>query len=412
MKKDIIQNIFFLFLEKLITIFLVFYTEGTIAKVLSISEYGQWVYSVNFILLLSSLTLVVGSEVSTVALARNKKISGKIIFVVFIFRMIFSCVAFIISIFYALYVVNDELVKDFIIILSFFLVLAEPFGVISNYFQANVKIFPVVVVRLLGLLIRASVVTIGVYFVNNFKDYSFIPFSRVLETLVVSIGLVFVILKVKQNFSFKWDFVIAKVILYRGLKFWPALVFMYLFQRLDRFFIEKYFSYDVLGQYAIAVQLMEQGFLLLGMVVQSISPRLIYIKTSYSQLKRNVIRLAIILFTLSVVGYILGYLSIPYIIKVIYGDQYGMASEIACSMLIVLMFFSIDTVIMQYFYREKLAKYILMKWIILSFLMVCGYYVAYEIFELRSLSAIYILSYFFMLVFSTLVIIKRFKYES
>lgn len=412
MKKDIIQNIFFLFLEKLITIFLVFYTEGTIAKVLSISEYGQWVYSVNFILLLSSLTLVVGSEVSTVALSRNKKISGEIIFVVFIFRMIFSCVAFIISIFYALYVVNDELVKDFIIILSFFLVLAEPFGVISNYFQANVKIFPVVVVRLLGLLIRASVVTIGVYFVNNFKDYSFIPFSRVLETLVVSIGLVFVILKVKQNFSFKWDFVIAKVILYRGLKFWPALVFMYLFQRLDRFFIEKYFSYDVLGQYAIAVQIMEQGFLLLGMIVQSISPRLIYIKTSCLQLKKNVFKLAIILFGVSVVGCFLGYLSIPYIIKMIYGDQYIMASDIARSMLIVLIFFSIDTVIMQYFYREKLAKYIFIKWVILSFVMVCGYYIAYEIFELKSLSAVYILSYFLMLVFSTLVIIKRFKYES
>ena len=69
MKKDIIINIIALFFEKLITVALIFYSEGMIARLLTPEAYGQWIYSVNFILLLSSLALVIGSEISVVSLA-------------------------------------------------------------------------------------------------------------------------------------------------------------------------------------------------------------------------------------------------------------------------------------------------------------------------------------------------------
>lgn len=69
MHKQIVSNIFWLIAEKIITIILVFYVEGVIARLLSQPDYGKWIYSVNLVLLLSSLSLIVGAEVLVPTLA-------------------------------------------------------------------------------------------------------------------------------------------------------------------------------------------------------------------------------------------------------------------------------------------------------------------------------------------------------
>lgn len=409
MNKDIIRNVLFLFLEKVITIILVFYSEGMIARMLSVEEYGQWIYSVNFVLLLSSLSLIVGSEISVVSLARNKIISGQIIVSVFLIRLIFSLVAFFICVFYAYYYIHNDVTKKFVLILSFVLIFSETFGVISNYFQANVRMLPIIVIRILGLITRTLVILICFYWLQS--DKLLIGLSRVIEVLIVSLLLVFLFLKLRRKLVFSLNLQIIKVIFYRGLKLWPALVFMYLFQRIDRFFIEKYFSYEVLSQYGIAVQLMEQAFLLIGIVVQSISPKLIYAKLSEVELKKNILILLVITLCVSGVFYISGYLAIPYMINFIYGDKYLLAIDLSRMMLITLFLFSLDTVVMQYLYREKMASYILIKWIILSLISSLNYYLLLEMFEINSLTIVYIINYFFMAAFSIFILLRRLRSE-
>ena len=75
MHKQIVSNIFWLVAEKIITIILVFYVEGVIARLLSQQDYGKWIYSVNLVLLLSSLSLIVGAEVLVPTLSKHKKIA-------------------------------------------------------------------------------------------------------------------------------------------------------------------------------------------------------------------------------------------------------------------------------------------------------------------------------------------------
>lgn len=374
MKKDIIINIIALFFEKLITVALIFYSEGMIARLLTPEAYGQWIYSVNFILLLSSLALVIGSEISVVALARNKSIYKEIISGTFLVRLLFSIIAMLVAILYAKFFTNDVLIKEFIYILSLYLLLAEPFGVIANYFQANVKILPVTIIRISGLFIRVLVIYI---FFNYYGDVMpLLPLSRVLEIIVIVCSLQCLFFVCKSNFKFIINLHVIRILFLRGIKLWPALIFMYLFQRLDRFYIEYYFSFDVLGQYGIAVQLMEQGFLLLGIVVQSISPKLIYLKASQNEIRGNLLKLLIVIFLVSVIFLILGYVLIPYFIFVVYGDNYSLASDISKGMLFAIIFFGIDTVITQYLYREKKSLYILLKWIAMSIIMSVSYYVA------------------------------------
>ena len=404
MKKDIIINIIALFFEKLITVALIFYSEGMIARLLTPEAYGQWIYSVNFILLLSSLALVIGSEISVVALARNKSIYKEIISGTFLVRLLFSIIAMLVAILYAKFFTNDVLVKEFIYILSLYLLLAEPFGVITNYFQANVKILPVTIIRISGLFIRVLVIYI---FFNYYRDVMpLLPLSRVLEIIVIVCSLQCLFFVCKSNFKFIINLHVIRILFLRGIKLWPALIFMYLFQRLDRFYIEYYFSFDVLGQYGIAVQLMEQGFLLLGIVVQSISPKLIYLKASQNEIRGNLLKLLIVIFLVSVIFLILGYVLIPYFIFVVYGDNYSLASDISKGMLFAIIFFGIDTVITQYLYREKKSLYILLKWIAMSIIMSVSYYVAYSVVRIESLSIVYIINYILMSLISVIILLK------
>lgn len=404
MKKDIIINIIALFFEKLITVALIFYSEGMIARLLTPEAYGQWIYSVNFILLLSSLALVIGSEISVVSLARNKSIYKEIISGTFLVRLLFSIIAMLAAILYAKFFTNDVLIKEFIYILSLYLLLAEPFGVITNYFQANVKILPVTIIRISGLFIRVLVIYI---FFNYYRDVMpLLPLSRVLEIIVIVCSLQCLFFVCKSNFKFIINLHVIRILFLRGIKLWPALIFMYLFQRLDRFYIEYYFSFDVLGQYGIAVQLMEQGFLLLGIVVQSISPRLIYLKASQNKIRDNLLKLLIIIFLVSLIFLILGYVLIPYFIFVVYGDNYSLASDISKGMLFAIIFFGIDTVITQYLYREKKSLYILLKWIAMSIIMSVSYYVAYSVVRIESLSIVYIINYILMSLISVIILLK------
>lgn len=404
MKKDIIINIIALFFEKLITVALIFYSEGMIARLLTPEAYGQWIYSVNFILLLSSLALVIGSEISVVSLARNKSIYKEIISGTFLVRLLFSIIAMLAAILYAKFFTNDVLVKEFIYILSLYLLLAEPFGVITNYFQANVKILPVTIIRVSGLFIRVLVIYI---FFNYYRDVIvLLPLSRVLEIIVIVCSLRCLFFVCKSDFKFILNLHVIRILFLRGIKLWPALIFMYLFQRLDRFYIEYYFSFNVLGQYGIAVQLMEQGFLLLGIIVQSISPRLIYLKASQNKIRDNLLKLLIIIFLVSLIFLILGYILIPYFIFFVYGDNYSLASDISKGMLFAMIFFGIDTVITQYLYREKKSLYILLKWIAMSIIMSVSYYVAYSVIRIESLSIVYIINYILMSLISVIILLK------
>lgn len=404
MRRDIIFNILALFFEKLITVTLIFYSEGMIARLLSPNEYGQWIYSVNFILLLSSLTLVVGSEISVVALSRNKIIYKEIISNIFVIRILFSIIAILVALFYAKYFIDNPLIQEFIYVLSLFLLFAEPFGVITNYFQANIKILPVTIIRMLGLSIRVFVIYITFNYYKNL--IILLSLSRIIEIIFIAFSLVFLFLFFKRDFRFLVNFNIARILLVRGAKLWPALIFMYLFQRLDRFFIEYYFSFNLLGQYGISVQLMEQGFLLLGIIVQSISPKLIYIKGTQRKIQENLLKLGIIITILALVFLSLGYIAIPYFIAFIYGDSYQLASDISRGMLFALFFFGIDTVITQYLYREKKSLYILIKWILMLIIMSISYYISYSIMKIDSLSAVYVINYVFMTFISIFILFR------
>ncbi|MDU3422221.1 MAG: hypothetical protein E7F43_10870, partial [Streptococcus sp.] len=130
---DIFKNIIWLIIEKMYFVILVFLSEAMISRSLGVTDYGKWVYSVNWVVVVSSVALVAGSEVLIPALSRHKKIVNELISAAFLIRMIGALLAFIFIWTYAVFFVTDEEIKRILYCLSFVLLLNEPFGVVTNY---------------------------------------------------------------------------------------------------------------------------------------------------------------------------------------------------------------------------------------------------------------------------------------
>lgn len=406
MHKQIVSNIFWLVAEKIITIILVFYVEGVIARLLSQQDYGKWIYSVNLVLLLSSLSLIVGAEVLVPTLSKHKKIADSLLFNTFIIRLVFGFFASFCTFIYANFFVTDIVLKSFLGALALVLLLNEPFGVVTSYFQSKVNILPVTIVRIIALGVRALVATVILKWALSI-DY--IPWSRILEAITSAIGLSLLYIVYRGKIRFNFSKKISKILFYRGLLLWPSLMMMYFFQRIDRFFIEHYLSFDYLALYGISVQIIEQATLLFGMVVQSIAPIYIFNKMSDAERFGKLNRIVILMVGLSILSIIVGYFLIPFFIQFVYGKGYFGAIPITIGLLPSLLFFSIDTVLTQYFYAKNLGSKLIYKWICMALITCLNYWLCFGVFQLKSAVLIFNFNYIIMLII-TMFLFKKYIY--
>ncbi|ELJ4445545.1 hypothetical protein QQW54_003908, partial [Escherichia coli] len=109
----VLLNIYWLMSEKILTVGLIFYAEGLIAKLLTKYQYGEWIYSLNLVTLISSLALIAGAEVAVPALSRNKSLTDEIITSLFKIRFFFALIAFLALNIYCVIFVEPSLLKKF-----------------------------------------------------------------------------------------------------------------------------------------------------------------------------------------------------------------------------------------------------------------------------------------------------------
>ncbi|ECI4937796.1 hypothetical protein DSQ81_19295, partial [Salmonella enterica subsp. arizonae] len=350
------RNISWLIFEKLITLSLVFYSEGIITRALSVEQYGQWIYALNLVTLISSVALIAGAEITIPALSRNKKIINEIITSAFVIRMLLAIVAYTLINIYTYFFISDPFLKKITYILSIIIIFNEPFSIIINYYQSIVNIKSIAFVRMLSLLGRVVFIIFWVKLLSS----DMIAWSRVIEFVLLTCFLIF--LWYKKSFIFCINLQILKKIFFRGLYFWPSLILMYVYLRLDRFYVEKYFSFEVLAIYGIAIQLMEQAFMLIRMVLQSIAPIYIYKKLPKTEIIKNLVYLMFGLVIMSIIIALLGQLLLPKIVIFIFGSGYSEAALLTVKMLPALIFFCVDNVLMQYLFRERTSKLLFIKW--------------------------------------------------
>lgn len=391
--RDIAHNILILCLEKIATIILIFYSEGLISRALGIESYGQWLYSLNFIIAISSIVLIAGAEVAIPALSRHPRLRWHIVTSVFIIRLFIASAAFLIANIYFQLFIADIQTRNILSAISITILINEPFAIVINYYQSRTKIGMVAIARILSLLARSAIVLIAF----QTSSETVIHFSRAAESILLAFLLV--ILINKSGFRIKASPRILKIMLSRGAKLWLPLMAMLLYMRIDRFYIEHYLGFSQLAQYGVSLQIMEQATLILGIAIQSISPKLIFARKN-PPLKN--ILIAVIAITLTVQVFLA--VVIPPFVTMVFGENYSTSIETAKAMLPALIFYAIDTTIMQTVYREKNYSIVLYKWIFMLAFSSGAYYIWFDILKNTSIATIYMVNCGIMM--STTIFLK------
>ncbi|ECI3707587.1 hypothetical protein DK762_12495 [Salmonella enterica subsp. houtenae] len=397
------RNIAWLIFEKLITLSLVFYSEGLITRTLSVEQYGQWIYALNLVTLISSVALISGAEITIPALSRNKKVISEIITSAFVIRALFAIVAYALINIYSYFFISDPFLRKTTYIVSIIIILNEPFSIIINYYQSIVNIKSIALVRMLSLLGRVVFV---IYWVKSLSS-DMIAWSRVIEFILLTYFLIF--LWYKKSFIFRIDLQVLNRIFFRGLYFWPSLILMYIYLRLDRFYVEKYFSFEVLAIYGIAIQLMEQGFMLIRMILQSIAPIYIYKKLPRTEIIRNLVYLMLGLVTMSIIIALLGQILLPKVVIFIFGESYSEAALLTVKMLPALIFFCVDNVLMQYLFRERTSKLLFVKWAGGVVILTIIYYLFFDVLHSKNLYLVYNINYFLMALITFFLFMRKIR---
>lgn len=397
----IITNITLLLFEKLVTVGLVFFSEGLTSRLLGVSLYGKWLYSINTIILLSSVVLVVGAEVVVPALVRHPRLRWRILSSVFVFRFAFAFMALVVVLGYVYFFVEDQSVQLMLMLLACTLIFNEPFSVVANYYQAQTKMGIIVVIRIMTLSLRAIMVFIAFWCSSYLVVYA----TRAIEALFLAIALSSVI--IFRGGLWDWHKRVSIVMLSRGMTLWIPLVLMLAYMRLDRFFIEGFLGFEDLAMYGVASQLLEQAVLVMGIVMQSIAPMLLY--------GRKVKRMRTVCLGMLLVAFLLqimGFLWLTDIVTLIFGQHYQPAAEWAILMLPALSFLAIDSVFMQRLYRDKKYSHLLYKWLVLFIISLINHWLLLSVFQSDKIYLVYVVNAFFMMavtifIYSTYVYKER-----
>lgn len=161
----------------------------------------------------------------------------------------------------------------------------------------------------------------------------------------------------------------------------------------------------------MALQIITQAFLLIEVVVQSIAPKYIYNKQSKNNLINGLKKISFILSGISLVFMMVGIIFIPILVSLFFGSDYTKATEIAVSMLPILLIYALDTLLMQYIYREKLVLVLIIKWSFLVLFSVIAYWFGLFVLKIQNVQVLFMINYCVALTITFILVRNKLKYE-
>ncbi|MEB0014183.1 oligosaccharide flippase family protein [Glaciimonas sp. Cout2] len=404
---QIYKNVGWLIGEKLLTIALVLFCDGLLARTITIGEFGQWQYSLNLASMIGCVGFVAGAEVIIPALARYTRLRSEIITAGFIVRSFFSLLTVLLSAIICDVFFDNSVVGKLVVIALIIVVVNETTSVIVAYFQAITNIRPVVLCRLLALAIRASL-----FYVVSLNTKNIFLFISVRGIEVVVTGILLVLLIRTQPIYWRPNTRIIKIILIRGIRFLPSILAMYAYTKIDRIFVQKYFSYEYLAVYSIAQQYVEQCFLLITIVVQSISPKYIF-STQYTSLnfRQVIFKIGFFLFLIATFLIIVTQLIGNIFISSVFGSKYLGSFEIMRVLVVTTIPFAIDTLATQILLKEKAAFLLFLKWLVMAVFAVFMYVIVLPIMGSSNIRYIFIINFTVMALLS-LILVKCYCFKT
>ena len=279
LNKKIIQNIYWLILDKLLVILLQFFVGVKIANYYGPNVYGEYSYAIAIIAFSPILLEIINGRV--VKEFYDEKFNN-IVSTVTLFRELLTFILFLlVLISYPIFKENKMLYYILLLLLSFDNILLNMTVGIENYFEYKLFSKNIVISNNFIKIISYILQYIGMILGHSIL---LIPIIRILGSLIRVLILKKFYYKIfKEKVQFRLDKKLIKKIIRNSFYLWLSTISLVIYTQIDKIMIGKILNISDVGVYNIALQLAGVLEILIGPFQNSIYPKLMEMyKKNYS----------------------------------------------------------------------------------------------------------------------------------
>ena len=271
-KNPILLNSFFLLIDKIGKL------GNFIAVILIAKQYGTFIfgefsYAFAFTSILGSFSDLGIKNILIKLLVKDDDNRDKNMGASFLLIFISSLFCISISLLHVYFIKESILVNKLVLFFSCAYIF-KPFYIIFFHFESKLEVNKIV-----PLLFANSILFLflKILFILHKYDLVFFSYLSFLETLLESIILIIIYLKNDNNIlHWKIDFSKSKQILYESFPLFVSNVMILIYMRVDQIILKHILhDYESIGNYSLSVKIVEMFYLLPGVFVSTIFPKLV-----------------------------------------------------------------------------------------------------------------------------------------
>jgi len=351
------KNTSWLFTEKIFRMVVGLFVGIWVARYLGPEKFGLFSYAQSFVGLFSAIATLGLNGIVVRELVKFPEKEKELLGTAFLLKVFGAAITLCILAIAVNFTSNDNYTNMLIFIISS-AVIFQSFNIIDFYFQAKVMSKYVVFTNSFSLLL-SSIVKI-VLILNHAPIMAF-AWVVVFDSLVLSIGYLYWYFKIKKEFllsQIMFDFELAKSLLKDS---WPLIISgmaIMIYARIDQVMIKEMVDNNEVGQYSVAIRLIEQFDFLSVLIVKSIAPSLTNAKKISQELYFNrLLNLYRLMFFIFLVTFSFVFLFGKDIVLLLYGNAYSMAAGLFVLASFRTLYTNFGIASSQFITNENLFKY-------------------------------------------------------
>ncbi|NUU95813.1 flippase [Marinitoga sp. 1135] len=350
-------NISWLFIEKVFRMVVGLFVGVWVARYLGPSRYGLLSYAQSFVGLFSPIATLGLNEILVRELVKYPEKEKELLGTAFILKL-FGAVLTLIVLYIAIYFTSNDFYTNSLIFIIASALIFQAFNIIDLYFQSIVKSKYIVLANSFSLFVSSIV---KIFFILTKAPLIAFAIVVLFDTFIVAIGYLYVYYIQKKDFFLKdirFNLNIAKYLLKNS---WPMIlsgISVMLYARIDQIMLKEMTNSYEVGQYSVAIRLIEQFDFLSVIIVKSISPSITSAKKFSSSLYKNrLLNLYRIMFSIFIITFLFVCLFGKDLVLLLYGKQYKVAATLFVLSGFRTLFTNFGVASGQYIINENLFNY-------------------------------------------------------
>ncbi|MBY0309589.1 flippase [Patescibacteria group bacterium] len=319
--KKYFSNTGWMFAARIISLVISFLTLAVVARYLGPENYGKLSYAQSYVAIFSVFASLGIDQILHRELAAAPEQRDTLLGTAFLTKLFFGSVTFIAAVTVGVFFHSDPILT-WLIALNALTFIIHPLGVISLFFQSQVKAkYPSLIAIVVAFVIPALKLLI-IYF-----DQGLLYFGAVIiiEALMYVTFYVYIYTHVFKLSLFNWTFETKEFwrLFHSSWPLFTAGLSGYIYGRIDQVMLQNIINSTAVGHYDVAVRLTELLGFLPGVIVGSTLPALITArKINPVEYRKRLLSLTILCLSIAACAATVLFLLAPFIVPLLYGPLF------------------------------------------------------------------------------------------